>query len=183
MNLKSKTLAWVAVASALTLATACTNKQGETEAPIFVTLDLPGQPLVISVNNPVPLQVPTITLHSHLKNPSAPDTAHFADMQVQFYTVEFFRQDGGTLVPPTQTFGVAGLLPSGGDLTLSNFPLLTGAAIQQSPFDQLLTFNGGIDRETGLTEIQMFYRLTFFGDTASGFRVQSETAIGDFIAQ
>jgi hypothetical protein len=181
--MKTRPLTWIALASALTLATACTNKQGETEAPIFVTLDLPGQPLVISVTNPVPLQVPVITLHSHLKNPASPDTAHFADMQVQFYTVEFFRQDGGKLVPPTQTFGVAGLLVSGGDLTLNNFPILTGGAIQQTPFDQLLPFNGGIDRETGLNEIHMFYRLTFFGDTASGFRVQSETAVGDFIAQ
>jgi len=181
--MKTKTLTWIALASVLTLAVACTNKQGETEAPVFITLNLPNQPLVMNVNNPVPLQVQTIELNSHLKNPSASDPQHFADVQVSFYTVDFFRQDGGTLVPPKQTFAAAGLLPSGGTLTLTGFPILTGAAVQQSPFDQLLAFNGGIDRETGLNEIHMFYHLIFFGDTVSGHRVQSETATGDFIAQ
>jgi hypothetical protein len=54
-----------------------------------------------------------------------------------------------------------------------------------TPFDQLLPFNGGIDRETGNTEIRMFYDVTFFGTTVSGHRVQSETATGVriFVAQ
>ena len=44
MNLNRKSLAaWVALASALTLATACTNKQGETESPVFLTVDLTDQ--------------------------------------------------------------------------------------------------------------------------------------------
>ena len=46
------------------------------------------------------------------------------------------------------------------------------------PFDQLLPFNGGIDRETGETEIDTTFDITFFGTTVSGHRVQSETASG-----
>jgi hypothetical protein len=181
--MKTKILTGIVVASALALGTACTNKQGETESPVFITLDLPVQPLIVDVTVPVPLQIDTINLESRLKNPGSPDPVGFADTQISFYTVSFFRQDTGTLVPPTQTFAAAVLVPVGGSATLTNFPILTASAIQQTPFDQLLPFNGGIDRETGLTEIHMFYRLTFFGDTVSGHRVQSETATGDFFVQ
>jgi hypothetical protein len=179
--MRSKLLLGIALAGALALVSGCTNKEGQSEAPVFITVDLELQPLLISVNNPVPLQIPTIELESHLKNPDAADPQGFADTQISFYRVEFFRRDGGTLLPPPQEFAAAVLVPSGGTSTLNNFPIMTGASIQQTPFDQLLDFNGGIDRETGLNEIHMFYRLTFFGDTVSGHRVQSQTATGDFI--
>jgi hypothetical protein len=81
-------------------------------------------------------------------------------------------------VPSTKTFGAGVIVPSGGTATLNNFPILDQSDIQQSPFDQLLPFNGGVDRETGRNSIQMTFDMTFFGKTASGHRVQSETASG-----
>ncbi len=181
--MKKKTLTALALFAALAMASGCTNPQGETEAPVFITVDLPLQPLTIDVQNPVPLQIQTIELASELKSPVATDPQGMADTQIGKYTVTFFRLDNGTIVPPMQTFAAAVLVPSGGTATLNNFPIMTGASIQQSPFDQLLPFNGGIDRETGLNEIHMGYRLTFYGTTVSGKRVQSQTAVGDFIAQ
>ena len=181
--MKTKTLTAMALVAVLAIASGCTNPQGETEAPVFITVDLELQPLLIDVQNPVPLQIQTIELASELKDPTAADPQGMADTQIGKYTVTFFRLDGGTIVPPMQTFAAAVLVPSGGTATLNNFPIMTGASIQQSPFDQLLPFNGGIDRETGLNEIHMGYRLTFYGTTVSGKRVQSQTAVGDFIAQ
>jgi hypothetical protein len=181
--MRTRLLFTILLAAGVALASGCTNKQGESESPVFITVDLPLQPLIIDVNNPVPLQIKTITLRSRLKNPSSADPQGFADTEISFYTVEYFRRDAGTIVPPAEQFAAAVLVPSGGTATLSNFPIMSASAIQQSPFDQLLPFNGGIDRETGLNEIHMFYRLTFFGDTVSGHRVQSETATGDFFVQ
>ena len=113
------------------------------------------------------------------------DPQHFADVEVSYYTVTYRRADGGTIVPPVQTFAVGEVLPSGGSITLTAFPVLSQSAMAGTPFDQLLPFNGGIDRETGNTEIRMFYDVTFFGSTVSGHRVQSETAtaIRIFVAQ
>jgi hypothetical protein len=162
---------------------ACTNKQAETEAPVFITVGLPAQPLIISASTGAPVQIATINLLSHLKNTNATDPQHFADVEVTFYRADYFRRDGGTRVPAAQEFAAAALLPSGGTLTLSNYPIMSGSALQLSPFDQLLAFNGGVDRETGLTEIHIFYNLTFFGNTVSGQRVQSETAVGDFFVR
>jgi hypothetical protein len=84
-------------------------------------------------------------------------------------------------VPPQQTFGAGVVVPVDGTATLENFPVLPASAIQESPFDQLLPFNGGIDRETGRDEISTTFDITFFGHTVSGHRVQSETASGILI--
>lgn len=176
--MRKKLFAIGLVAALLGAGVACTNEEGETEAPVFITVDFELQPGFINVEIPAPVQINTIELRSRLKNPSQTDPQGFADTQINSYQVRFRRTDGGTRVPPVQTFGAGILVPSGGNATLSNFPVLPFSAIQQAPFDQLLPFNGGIDRETGRNEIQTAFDLTFFGQTVSGHRVQSETASG-----
>ena len=176
--MRTRLLFTMLLAAGVALASGCTNKQGETEAPVFITVDIELQPGFIDVSSTVPVQIDTITLESHLKNPTASDPQGFADTQINSYTVHYRRTDGGTSVPPDQTFAAGVLVPSGGNATLSNFPVLAASAIQQSPFDQLLPFNGGIDRETGRDEIDTAFDITFYGQTASGQRVQSETASG-----
>jgi hypothetical protein len=168
----------VAAMVLVALSPACTNDEGETEAPVFITVSIDLQPGFVDIGEPAPVQIPTITLESHLKNPSQTDPQGFADTTINSYTVRFRRTDGGTLVPPVQTFGVGVVVPSDSSSVLTNFPVLPASALQQSPFDQLLPFNGGVDRETGRNEIQMTFDLTFYGVTASGHRVQSETASG-----
>jgi hypothetical protein len=175
--MKNKFLIAAALAL-IALSPACTNDEGETEAPVFITVSLDLQPGFVDVGVPAVVQVQTITLESHLKNPTQTDPQGFADTQINSYTVRYRRTDGGTLVPPVQTFGAGIVVPSGGSATLSNFPILPASAVQQSPFDQLLPFNGGVDRQTGRNEIQVAYDITFYGTTASGHRVQSETASG-----
>jgi len=163
---------------AVVAAPACTNKQGETEAPVFITVNIQKQPGFIDVGSPAPIQINTMILSSHLKSDAAYDPQGFATTQLNTYIVHFRRTDGGTRVPPDQTFGCGVTVDAGGTATLDNFPVLPVSAIQGPPFDQLLPFNGGIDRETGKTEIQMAFDITFFGQTAAGQRVQSETASG-----
>lgn len=166
------------LAAAAAVAPACTNKQGETEAPVFITVDLQLQPGFVNVGVPAAVQISTIRLQSTLKNPKQSDPQGFANVMCESYKVHFKRTDGGTRVPPDQTFGCGIMIPSGSAATLSNFPVLAASAIQSPPFDQLLPFNGGFDRETGKTEIDTAFEITFFGHTVSGQRVQSETATG-----
>ena len=179
--MKKTTYIALALAATLAFASGCTNPEGETEAPVFITVEMELQPGFINVATPAPVQIDTITLNSELKDPLATDPQGFGDTQVNSYQVTFTRTDGGTLVPPPQTFGCGVVVPSGGEATLSNFPVLYEPALQQSPFDQLLPFNGGIDRETGLDEIDTAFNITFFGRTVSGKRVQSQTSSGIMI--
>jgi hypothetical protein len=164
--------------AALAFAGGCTNKQGSSESPVFITVNIDFQPGFINIANVAPVQVQTMTLQSHTKDPASIDTQGFSDVQVNQYNVAFRRTDGGHAVPPVQTFGCGVLLPHDGTATLTDFPILYATALQQAPFDQLLPFNGGIDSETGRPEIDMAFDITFFGTTASGKRVQSDTASG-----
>ena len=183
--MKMKPIIGLVLAAMLALGTACTNKQGETESPVSVTVSLTDQAGLTVIVPDRTLTIPTMTLTSTLKNPTATDPQHFADVQLSYYTVTYRRADGGTIVPPVQTFAVGEVLPSGGIISLTDFPILSQTAMAGTPFDQLLPFNGGVDRETGSTEIRMFYDITFFGQTVSGHRVQSETAtaVRIFVAQ
>jgi hypothetical protein len=159
----------------------CTNKQGETEAPVFITTSLTTQPGFVNVGVVLPVQIPAIALASHLKNPTQTDPQGFATVTLESCTVHFRRTDGGTRVPPDQSLPVGVILPSGGTASLTNFPVLPASQIQLSPFDQLLPFNGGFDRETGKAEIDMAFDISFFGHTVAGQRVQSETASGPLL--
>jgi hypothetical protein len=180
-----KKAAWfpLLLMTAAAFAPGCTNKQGETEAPVFITTSLDLQPGFVNVGVVAPVQVLTINLASHLKNPTQTDPQGFASVTLESYTVHFRRTDGGTRVPPDQSLPVGVILPSGGTVSLTNFPVLPASQIQLSPFDQLLPFNGGFDRETGKAEIDMAFDITFFGHTVAGQRVQSETASGPLLFQ
>jgi hypothetical protein len=162
---------------------ACTNKAGTSESPVTITVDMHEQPGFISVSAGQAVQIQTIELQSRLKNANASDPQGFATVQLSYYTVTYSRHDGGTRVPAPENFAVGGVLPAGGTATLNNYPVMLASATQQSPFDQLLPFNGGIDRETGLNEIEIFFSVTFFGTTVSGQRAQSETATSILIFQ
>jgi hypothetical protein len=168
---------------AVAAGSACTNKQGASESPVFILVDLALQPGFVNISTNLPVQISTITLSSQFKSPKAADPQGFATVSLISYTVHFRRTDGGTRVPPDKTFGCGVTITAGGTATLSNFPILAASDTQLSPFDQLLPFNGGVDRETNRTEIQMTFDITFFGLTASGSRVQSETASGILIFQ
>jgi len=170
---------WVPLVVAAVLAfPACTNRQGETEADVFISVDITLQPGFIDVSVVRPIQIPTMVLTSHLKNPAQSDPQGFSDTLCESYSVHYHRTDGGTRVPSDKTFGCGVRIPSTGASTLNNFPILAASDIQAAPFDQLLPFNGGVDRETGKTEIQMAFDITFFGHTVAGQRVQSSSATG-----
>jgi hypothetical protein len=168
----------IALAGVMVFAARCSNTQGQSESPVFLTVSIDFQPGFINIASAAAVQIDTITVASHRKNPDSIDTLGFSDVQLNSYSVAYRRTDGGTLVPPVQTFGCGVLVPHDGTATLENFPVLYAAAVQQTPFDQLLPFNGGIDRQTGRDEIDTTFDLTFFGITVSGKRVQSDTASG-----
>lgn len=157
-------------------AVGCTNKQGETEAAVFLTVELKDQPGFVDIGCNAAVQFQTINIASHFKNPNTTDPLHLQDVQLNTYKVTYSRLDGGHTVPAAETFSAGGLVPSGGTAKLNNFEGMYGYAVQQSPFDQLLPFNGGIDRETGNTQIVVGFTFVFYGETASGQSLASDPA-------
>jgi hypothetical protein len=171
--------------AALPFAAGCTNKQGETESPVYLTTNLvtgAAQPLTFNIAPDVPLQLTAMSVTSHGKNPTVTDPQGFQTVNLQSYVVHYTRLDGGTKVPPDATFAVGGSIPFQGSITLSNYPVIAPAAVQGPPFDQLLPFNGGIDQETGQPTIHLGITVTFYGETVAGTRVASDPAtMGIFV--
>ncbi|MBK9966836.1 MAG: hypothetical protein IPP07_18920 [Holophagales bacterium] len=116
-------------------------------------------------------------LRSILKNPGG-GTSSFLDTRIEDYVVEWKRLDGGTKVPDPETFGGNVVVPAGGLSSLVNYEFMTRSALLRAPLDQLLPFNGGIDRETGRNEIRCQGTVTFRGRTLSGQPVRGVGIFG-----
>lgn len=170
-------LAAALLACVLGVAGCSSNTQGDDASPVFLSVSYQLLPESWNVGGGAPLQIQTTTLTSVLKNPSAGSSA-FLDTRLDDYVVEWRRIDGGSKVPETETFGGNVLVPAGGGSTLNNYEYLTRTALLRPPLDQLLPYNGGIDRETGRSEIRCKATVTYRGRTLSGQPVRGVGSFG-----
>lgn len=151
-----------------------TNTQGDDASPVFLSADFTLLPLEKHLVDATALQFNTVTIRSRLKVPSVSVT--FLDVQLDSYAVRWSRNDGGKTASGTETFAGNVIVPAGGTATLSNYPFMRADSLLRPPLDQLYPFNGGIDRETGRTEISQVGHVTWYGHTLSGQTVVSSEA-------
>ena len=170
-NKKRFAAALALVVAVLALPGCSTNSQGDDAAPLYLTVDFTLLPAVKNVSDATLLQFQTVTLKSVMKSATA-STSTMLDLRIEDYVITWKRLDGGTKVPKTETFAGNVIVPVGGTTTLSNYPFLSISALSLSPFDQLFPYNGGIDQETGKSEIRCAGTVTFRGHTMSGLAVQ-----------
>ena len=161
----------------LAVAGCSSNTQGDDASPVYLSVSYDLLPESWNVGSGLPLQFDTTKLTSVLKAPLQ-GTSSYLDTRLEDYVVEWQRIDGGTKVPDSETFGGNVLIPAGGVSTLSNYPYMTRTALTRPPLDQLLPFNGGIDRETGRSEIRCRATVTYRGRTLSGQPVRGTGTFG-----
>src|SRR5450631_2106588 len=157
-----------------------TNTQGDSASPVFLAGNFTLLPLSVNVASNAPVQFATTVLSNRLKNPSA-TSLQFLDVQVDQYIVVWSRIDGGKTASQAQTFGGNVLVPANGTTTLTNYPFMSADSLIRPPLDQLFPFNGGIDKETGRSEIRQAGRVTWYGHLLSGQAVVSDVATFDLI--
>ena len=165
------------LAGLLSVAGCSSNTQGDDASPVFLSVSYTLLPEAWSVGSGAPLQFETTELRSILKNPAA-GSSSVLDTRLEDYVVEWSRIDGGTKVPDSETFIGNVLIGAGGTATLANYPYMTRTALLRAPLDQLLPFNGGIDRETGRSEIRCRATVTYRGRTLSGQPVRGVGTFG-----
>lgn len=156
-----------------------TNTQGDDAAPLFLTADFTELPLEKLLIDATALQFKTVTLRSRLKVPSAATT--FLDVQLDSYVIRWTRNDGGKTASANESFAGNVLVPAGGTSTLNDYPFMRADSLLRPPLDQLYPFNGGIDRETGRTEISQAGHVTWYGHTLSGQTIVSSEAAFNMI--
>lgn len=153
------------------------NTQGDSSSPVYLTCEFALLPAVKFVNDNSLLQFQTTNLTSKLKNPAASGSSTFLDTQLETYAIVWTRIDGGKTASKTEAFGGNGIVPAGGNTTLTNYPFMSASALQQPPLSYLFPYNGGVDPETGRTEIRQTGTVTFYGHTMSGQPVSSVPAV------
>jgi hypothetical protein len=136
--------------------------------------DFNGLPSQVSVNaTGSSVIIGTLTISNVPKN-SRGSTSNLMDVQMETYQVLFQRVGTGTRSPTTLVRDILGFAPVDGTLVLSNLPVMTLQQLDNPPMSDLLTDNGGFDRETNSQVITLNLTLTFFGRTVGGDRVASE---------
>jgi hypothetical protein len=155
-----------------------TNTQGDSAAPVFLAGEFTELLLEKLLIEGTPVQFKTTTLRCRLKVPGSA-SLQFLDVQVDSYVVNWSRLDGGTKASASETFGGNVIVPAGGVSTLNNYQYMTSDALLRPPLDQLYPFNGGIDRETGKTQIRQAGHVKWYGHTLSGQAVVSDEATFD----
>jgi hypothetical protein len=177
MRRSSRPLVLLAVLA--TLAAGCSsNTQGDSASPVYLTCDFTLLPAQWNVASNSLLQFDTTTLTSKIKSPSAAaGSSSFLDTQVATYAIVWARIDGGKTASKTESFGGNVIVPAGGVSTLTNYPFMSISALQQPPLSYLWPSNGGVDPETGRTEIRQTGTVTWYGHTMSGQPVTSVPAV------
>lgn len=170
-------LAAALLAGVVALAGCSSNSKGDDASNVYLSVSYTLLPESWNVGSGLPMQFDSTELKSILKNPLA-GSSSFLDTRLEDYVVEWQRIDGGTKVPEAETFGGNVLVPAGGVSTLTNYPYLSRTALLRPPLDQLLPYNGGIDRETGRSEIRCKATVTYRGRTLSGQPVRGVGTFG-----
>jgi hypothetical protein len=176
---KSFTLMTLAFLAAL-LPGCSTNTQGDSAAPVFLVGQFTVYPVNKLLTDATPLTFKTTTLANNVKTLGVTSLT-FLDVQVDTYTVRWTRVDGGTVASQNQTFGAGVIVPANGSSSLTGYVYMSADALLRPPLDQLYPFNGGVDRETGKTEIRQLGHVAWFGHTLSGQAVVSSEATFDMI--
>lgn len=116
--------------------------------------------------------IDTVTLVSVVKDPAGVTSA-LMDVELQSFEVSFQRADTGTRLPPVLVRTFPGVIPVNGTLTISGMFFMLDGQLLNPPLSDLLTINGGVDKETGSESILLNVSIVFFGRTLSGDEVQS----------
>ncbi len=168
-----KILGYVMLVASALVSVSCEERTDQTDSGgVLLTVEFVDTTTTVSVNATPQLRIETMEVNSTVADPNGISSS-LMDVEISGYEVTFERIDGGTRVPPSLVRNLVSLVPVGGTLTLSNFPIMTFDQMRTPPLSDLLFANGGFDKETNSTTITLDVYIRFFGKTLSGKDVSS----------
>lgn len=150
----------------------CADQEKVDTGGVALQIEFVNAPFRIGVNDSDVLAIPQIDIDSIVVNPEA-GTSDLMNVVLDLYEVTFSRADTGTRVPTPYVFRLSGVVPVGGSLTLTNFPVMSSEQFLNPPLSDLLFENGGFDKETGRASISLNLTFVLFGKTLAGTDVTS----------
>ena len=172
-------LSLAVLSAVLLVAGSCRSRTDRTAGPVILTFGtITNIPTVVSVTSADAaggVFIGNFTLQSIVKDPSTTTTAGIEDIEVSSYQVIYKRRDTGTRVPPPLVASLTVEVPVNSTGAITNLPIVRSDQLLSVPLSDLKNF--GQDTETGTAVIVVDAQITFFGQTLSGDKVQSGTAV------
>lgn len=120
----------------------------------------------VSVNSSLYVQADSLTLQNFVVNNAT--SSNLQDVELRSYQVRYRRVDAGTRTPRPLVDATFGNVPHNGTDTINDLTLMGPDQLRNVPLSDLLSINGGFDKETGSPIIKLELEVTFFGRTLSG---------------
>jgi hypothetical protein len=146
------------------------NKTAETEAPVFLSVDIPSGPADVNISCEPDLTIPSFTIKSTSKAPNV-TLGPQDDAKLTEWVITPVRTDGGTVASPQWRNYYNVYVPAGGSAAVSNYRIYPAEYYRQPPLNQLLPENAGYDKETGNRNIRQKLHIEVFGKTVAGAAV------------
>lgn len=143
------------------------NDSRDTEAPVFLAVDIREGVADVDVSVPVDVTMGRLIISSQAKSPDE-ELSQQQDVHLTEWVVTPARTDGGTVASPVWRNFYSVYIPAGGSATLENYRIFPSDYFRQLPLSRLFPENGGFDPETGQRNIRQRLRIEVFGRTIAG---------------
>jgi hypothetical protein len=163
-------VAFCSVAVALMAGCSGSNHSADTDAPVYLTVDITQGVADVPVNLGADVVIPTMSIKSSAKSPGA-NLSGQDDVVLDEWVVTFRRTDGGTVASSSWRNYYTVYVPNGGNAALNNYRIMPVESLSQAPLNQLFPENGGFDKETGKDNIRQELTISVYGKTIAGRKV------------
>jgi hypothetical protein len=143
------------------------NHSTDDPAEVYFSVDISQGPADQNVSSTADLTIPNFSISSHAKSPTT-TIGHQQDTYFTEWVVTPSRSDGGTVASPVWRNYYNVFVPGGGNASLANYRIFPAEYYRQPPLNQLFPENGGIDRETGKSNIRQRLQVSLYGKTVAG---------------
>ena len=117
--------------------------------------------------------VSKMAVSSQLKDPNGTISPN-QDVRLSRWVITPSRTDGGSTTSPEWSYDQSVFVPAGGTADLENYRVYPLEYLNDIPLSYLLPENGGVDPETGNTNIRQSLELVMYGETVSGKKVATQ---------
>ncbi|MGQ9495135.1 MAG: hypothetical protein ACUVRY_02595 [Thermoanaerobaculaceae bacterium] len=146
------------------------NHSADEEAPVILTVDVKEGPSDVNIFNNADVAIASMEIKSQPKAPGV-NLGPQDDVILTEWVITPVRSDGGTVASPQWREFRNVTVPAGGTANLQNYRIFPAEYFRQQPLLQLYPENGGIDRETGKSNIRQRLQIEIFGKTVAGRRL------------
>jgi len=146
-----------------------------TEAEVVLTVDIEeyNPDIDICLFAGLDVAISSMSIESRAKSPVA-NIGPNQDVNLTRWVIKPYRTDGGATASPSWSYDLAVFVPAGGNADLENYRIYPAEYFDVEPLLWLYPEYGGVDPETGNTNVRQSLTLQLFGRTISGKAVATE---------